>query len=130
MFSVKIVKFKHASRVVDAIQTSAGIYFFYECYRKVSSVNHSEIVQTLTGDHSLGLKLAATALVGIEGLIVTVAVPISLIIIADGVVGIYRGAHHYFLAQIGKIISNDPETKEFYEKGIEELLKGKENELL
>ena len=130
MFSLKIVKFKHASRIADAVQTSAGIYFLYECYRKVSSVNHSEIFQTITGDHHLGHKLAATALVGIEGLIVTVAVPISLILIVDGVVGMYKGAHHYFLSQIGKRISNDLETKKFYEMGIEALLKGREDKLL
>ena len=117
------MKFKYISRLVDGIQTSAGVYLLYKIYQSVSNTNHREIFEVLSGDNPLVQKVAGAAVLGTEGLLITVAVPIFLIVTIDGIVGMYKGAHHYFLASmIGRVIEN-PEIKDFNRKGLENLLK-------
>lgn len=120
------MRLKSLCRIGGIVDVSAAGYFGYLVHYILANQDYKRIVEVLSGDSSIEHKTAAAAVLGIDSLLAASFIPLS-IMAADGVVDIYKGTHHYLGACIWKRITRNPKTKEWIQKGIDEMVSNSKN---
>ena len=115
------MKLKTLGRVVGVVQTSGAGYLGYFEYRLLKNENYGKIIEVLSGDYPFEYKAAGVAILTLDGLMAASAVPLA-VMAADGLGDIYKGTHHYLGMQIWKRITRNPQTREWVQKGIDDMI--------
>ena len=115
------MKLKTLGRIGGVAQTSGAGLFGYLDYKLLSNTDYGKVIEALLGDYPIEYKAAGVAFLALDGLTAASAVPLA-VVAADGLGDIYKGTHHYLGMQIWKRITRNPQTREWVQKGIDDMI--------
>ena len=116
------MKLKTLGRIGGVAQTSGAGLFGYLDYKLLSGTDYGKFIEALVvGDYPIEYKAAGVAFLALDGLTAASAVPLA-VMAADGLGDIYKGTHHYLGMQIWKRITRNPQTREWVQKGIDDMI--------
>ncbi|MBS3114940.1 hypothetical protein J4448_07615 [Candidatus Woesearchaeota archaeon] len=125
------MKLKTLGRIGGVAQTSGAGFLGYLDYKLLSGTDYGkfieallgdyQVIEALLGDYPIEYKAAGVAFLALDGLTAASAVPLA-VMAADGLGDIYKGTHHYLGMQIWKRITRNPQTREWVQKGIDDMI--------
>ena len=115
------MKIKTLGRIGGIVQTSGAGFFGYLEYKLLTNTDYGKVIEVVSGDYPIGYNVVGVTIVTLDGLMAVSAVPLA-VMAADGLVDTYKGAHHYLSMQIYKRILKNPQTREWVQKGIDDMM--------
>ncbi len=97
------MKLKTLDRFVGAVNAGVGA--------TVGSLSSASVYSFYSGISSENISLEYKIFFGTLMLPFSMAIPISTLLVADGVYDIYRGTHHYLGCRIWQKLTRNSETK-------------------
>jgi hypothetical protein len=107
---------KTLCRIGGVFDAAVWSYVGYKDYKVLSQLDYNKVGQFFMSDYPLEYKIGAGIIVGTE----IVFVPIIALGIADGLVDIVKGYHHYLGMQVWRKITRNPKRREQLDKALEQ----------